>query len=88
LYSGCCHGLEIEGFWASIFLEAEGNEPECNYPVTLFLASLTGVVPGDIAGSVESGHSLGDDVRAYLFTELKGIAAGCALGESNRKGWG
>lgn len=78
----------IASLLSSAAVFAEGDEPERENPVILFLASITGADPGDITGPQESGYSLGNIARAYLFEELTGMSADEALGESNGKGWG
>jgi hypothetical protein len=78
----------IASLLSSAAVFAEGDEPERENPVILFLAGITGADPGDIAGQKEPGFSLGNVARAYLFEELSGMSAEDALGESNGKGWG
>jgi hypothetical protein len=67
---------------------AQDEDPEHESPVTQFLTGITGAAPGDIVGHQESGNSLGNVARAYLFAELWGGTAADALGESHGKGWG
>jgi len=76
---------------AAVFAEGdepEGEPPEHESPIIQFLAGVTGADPGDISGPKESGYSLGNVARAYLFAELTGENAADALGESHGKGWG
>jgi hypothetical protein len=76
---------------AAVFAEGdepEGDPPEHENPVILFLAGISGADPGDIAGAQEGGYSLGNVARSYLFAELTGGDASDALGESHGKGWG
>ena|GEM_PF-5873446 len=67
---------------------AEGEKPETENPVIQFLASVTGATPDEIIAQKESGYSLGNVARGYLFAELTGIDPSDAMGESQGKGWG
>ena len=67
---------------------ADGETPEKENPVIQFLASVTGASPDEIAAQKESGYSLGNVARGYLFAELTGIDPSDAMGESQGKGWG
>jgi hypothetical protein len=76
---------------AAAFAEGETPEtedPETENPVILFLASVTGSTPDEIAAQKESGYSLGNVARGYLFAELTGTDPSDAVGESQGKGWG
>jgi hypothetical protein len=76
---------------AAAFAEGEtpeGETSEKENPVILFLASITDSSPDDIAAQKESGYSLGNVARGYLFAELTGTDPSDATGESQGKGWG
>ncbi len=67
---------------------AQGEDPGRENPVIQFLSSLTGLTPEEIAAQKDSGYSLGNVARAYLFAELTGGNASEALGQSQGRGWG
>ncbi len=67
---------------------AQEEDPERVNPVIVFLSGLTGMAPGEIAAQKESGYSLGNVARAYLFAELTGSDPSEAMGQSHGRGWG
>ena len=67
---------------------AQDEDPEHESPVIQFLAGVTGATPDEIAAQKESGYSLGNVARAYLYGELTGASPSESLGQSQGKGWG